>query len=314
MAYDLYTNLGSPDVVINNVVNLAAANGWTTERNGLAGSNRTATLRKAGVSDYVHLYNTDDTHIRMRISIGYDDALAPHLQPNVSGESLTWLGEGPYPKTFVFLSQDQVWATIGVAASGEYRHFTFGRVDKAGAYDGGTYVDGTYWLTTSHAASFGFKHIPFQATYMSDPNPGRLRADIPDDSRVNWFHDIGLDKNVAASVVYGEAGPGTIGGDVGTAAALVLLADKNAFSGRSIFHTLPLYVKRIGAPMYWSLLGTVQDIRYCSLNKFEPEQEVTIGTDVWKVFPVVAKRPVTDSPAGGPAGSGDYGYAIKKVL
>jgi hypothetical protein len=312
MAYQDSANLAGPDVVIGQVLTFAAANGWTIERNNLVGGNRTATIRKAGVTDYIHLYNTDALHVRMRISIGYDSGALPSAQPDVSGENLTLLGTGPYPTTFFFASQDQVWITVAIAASGEYRHFTFGRLDKAGAYTGGTYVDSTYWDTIAYARNFSFKQVPFQAQhYGLYNNYGRLRADIPDDARTNWFHQMGAPGD-QASIVYGEAGDGEIG-NAGTAAILVNRADKNAFSGRSVFQVIPLYVKRIGSQVYWSLLGTVQDVRYCSINKLEPEQEITIGSDVWKVFPVAGKRSLVNSSAGGPAGSGDYGYAIKKV-
>jgi hypothetical protein len=308
MAYQEQTTLAGPDVVINNLMTFAAANGWTVERNDLVGSNRTATLRKAGVTDYIHVYNTDTTAIRMRISIGYDGGLPPASQPNVSGENVTTLFAGPYPTCFFFASQDQVWVAVAIALSGEYRHFTFGRLEKAGVYTGGTYVDGTSWPVDSYAQNFSFKHIPFLGAYKTNAAYGRIRADIPDDSRANWFHEIGATSSLE-SRVYGETGET---GD-GTAATLVNRADRNAFSGRTILHAIPLYVRRIGSALYYSPMGVVQDVRYCSINKFEPEQELTIGSDTWKLFPVAAKRPIVSSSAGGPAASGDYAFAIKKV-
>lgn len=311
MAYQEQTTLASPAVLINNLLTFAGANGWTVERNDLAGSNRTATLRKLGVTDYVHIYNTDLTTIRMRASVGFDAGALPAAQPNVSGECITPLFEGPYPTSFFFASQDQIWVTVAIALSGEYRHFTFGRVDKAGVYDGGTYVDGTDWPVSSYPASFSYKHVPFQGSNVSNNSrSGFVRADIPADGRANWFHNLGHN-GTTESRVFGEAG--AAGSSGATAAYLVDRADRNAFSGRSILHVIPLFVMRTGTSTYYSPLGVVQDVRYCSINKFEPGQEVTIGSDVWKVFPVAAKRPLGSAPAAGPAGSGDYAYAIKKV-
>lgn len=308
MAYQEQSTLAGPDVLINNLMNFAAANGWTVARNNLAGSNRTATLRKEGVTDYIHVYNTDALYIRMRVSVGYDAGLPPAGQPDVSGESFTSLLEGPYPMCFFFASQDQIWVSVAIARSGEYRHFTFGRLDKAGVYTGGTYVDGTDWPVTNYPATFSYKHIPFQGAYFSGGGLGYIRADIPNDDRANWFHAIGAQSHLA-SIAYGETGE--VGH--GTAASLVYRADRNAFSGRSILHAIPLYVRRTGSETYFSPMGIVQDVRYCSINKFEPEQEITIGGDVWKLFPVAAKRPITGAPETGPAGSGDYAFAIKKV-
>jgi len=315
MAYQNTTSVAGPHEVIDQLMSFAAANGWTVDRNIEVGDTRSATLYKSGVTDYIHVYNTDSLYIRMRISVGYDDAALPADQPNVSREHVTSLRAGPYPKAFFFASGDQVWATIGIAASGQYRHFTFGRLDKAGAYTGGTYVDGTAWgdEEVDRRGNFLFNRCPFigmaSNLLVADNWHGQIRADIPADSRANWFHAIGAADGVSRA--YGETGDGFT---FGTAAGLALMADKNAFSGRSIFHTIPLWVMRTGTPTFYSLLGTVQDVRYCSLNKFEPEQEVTIGSDVWKVFPVIAKRPMFATRGETlPDASGEYGFAIKKV-
>lgn len=305
MAYQESTTVASPDVLIDALMSFCAAAGWTVLRNAADGTSRTATLHKPGVTDYIHVYNIDPTNVRMRISVGYDDELPVEQQPNVSGEHRTLLNAGAYPKAFMLASQDQVWVAVGIAASGEYRHFTFGRLEKAGVYTGGTYVDGTLWPGSNLYATLNSNHYPFQAGFQSNQTYGYLRVDVPDDAKANNFFLLGRSSTHEAA--YGEAGVN------GRAALLSLNADDNAFSGRSILHTIPIFIGRTGSQLYFSPAGVVQDVRICSLNKFEPEQEVTIGSDVWKVFPMAAKRPMNSVPGVQPAASGDYGFAIKKV-
>lgn len=308
MAYQENTTVASPDVLIDTLMTFCATAGWTVLRNTVAGSSRTATLHKPGVTDYIHVYNLDAAYVRMRISIGYDDALPVEQQPNVSGESRTLLNAGAYPKAFMFASQDQVWVAVGIAASGEYRHFTFGRLEKAGAYTGGTYADGTVWPGGNYHATWTQNHYPFQADYQSNTSYGYLRVDVPDDGKANNFFLLGrTTSGNTHEAAYGEAGAN------GRAARLALNADDNAFSGRSILHTIPVFVGRTGSQLYYSPAGVVQDVRICSLNKFEPEQEVPIAGDLWKVFPIVAKRAMNTAQGVQPAASGDYGFAIKKV-
>ena len=87
----------------------------------------------------------------------------------------------------------------------------------------------------------------------------------------------------------------------------------NIFSGRSILHPIHVYVDRTGSPTYRSPIGTVKNTRFCNLAKLAPAQEITIGSEVWKVFPLV-KRSMTVDPAqfAPNLGSHTAGYAIRK--
>lgn len=310
MAYTEHTSIANAADMIDRIVSFAGANGWTVERNALVDATRTATLRKPGVSDYVHLYNTSAERIGMRISVGYDSELAPNQQPDVSGEMYCGLHAGPYPRAFLFASGDQVWVSTAIARSGEYRHLTFGVLDKLGTYEGGTYIDGSRWGEGGYWATFSYNHAPFLRYTGQSGVRGYARVDVPEDGRENFFFGF----NGSASTpnpdrLTSDAGEGTNA----LAGALVSMADRNAFSGRSVLHAIPLYVPRTGSQTYYSPIGVVHDVRYCSINKFEPEQEITIGSDTWKVFPVAAKRPTNSSSGEQPAASGDYAYAIRKV-
>lgn len=306
MAYSEQTSVATVADVIDRVASFAAANGWTVDSNVLAGAQRTVTLHKSGVSDYVHIYNTTGSIVRMRISVGYTPGALPSAQPNVSGECVTTLEDGPYPKIFMFASGDQVWTSLAIARNAEYRHFTFGVLDKVGVYNGGTYVAGTDWGRGSSWVSFSQNSAPFFSS-STTVSGGRVRADAVDDARVNFmFNILGAANSANAQ--------SDVGADLGgLSSALAERADRNAFSGRSVVHPIALYAGRVGPSVFYSPIGVVHDVRACSLEKLEAEQEITIGADVWKVFPVAAKRPMGGPSGVQPAASGNYAFAVRKV-
>lgn len=306
MAYTEQTSVATVADVIERIVSFAAANGWSLDRNDLAGDQRTATLHKGGTSDYVHIYNTTGSDLlRMRVSVGYAAGLTPAQQPNVSDECVTVLEVGPYPKVFIFGSGDQVWATVAIGRNAEYRSLGFGVLEKVGVYTGGTYVVGTDWGRGSRWSGFGANSGPFFSGD-SSPSSGHIRVDVPIDGRENFMFNIQGDANNRARTDVG-------GGLGGMASVLADRADRNAFSGRSVLHPITVYVGRTGPSVFYSPVGVVQDVRVCSLEKLAPEQEITVGSDIYKVFPVAAKRPFYPEAGNLPAASGNYGYAVRKV-
>ena len=327
MDYQELTGVASPEALIDAICSFAVSNGWTEERNALVGGNRTATIRLTGVTDYVHLFNTNTTEMNMRVSVGYDGGVAPSANPNVQAfDSRTNGLIGPYPRVYFFCNDDAdaIHVVVSTATSEEYRNIAIGRLEKIGAYDGGTYADGTYRSTNWLGDMWGaFHHAPFYGgsgnssvgpTSNMEPFRGAVRADVASDSRVNFFHWFGDD---APNATYGRARTGiSTWAHSAPGAWLGVLAggaDMNIFSGRTILHPIHVYVDRTGAPTYRSPIGTVKNTRFCNLAKLAPAQEITIGSEVWKVFPLVKKSMTSAVAHDAPnLGSHTAGYAIRK--
>src|SRR5690606_25973697 len=131
-----------------------------------------------------------------------------------------------------------------------------GVLDKVGTYDGGTYIDGSSWGQASNSwTSFSNNHVPFLNPAGGNATRGVLRADVTADGRSNYFFEFEGTTNTP--------NPRNIRSDVGVdtdalAGALIARADRNAFSGRSILHAIPLYVSRTGSTTYYSPAGVVQ--------------------------------------------------------
>ncbi|HDS1139141.1 TPA: hypothetical protein UM343_003055 [Stenotrophomonas maltophilia] len=323
MAYAEFSNIPNLQTLIDLVVQFAQANGWTVERNSLSGANRTATLRIPGVSDYIHLFNSDQLSLRSRLSIGYDGGAAPASQPLVSPRDVsTYELVGAFPRLKLFSNGYAIHVAISQAIAGEYRHHAFGVLEKAGAYTGGTYVDGTYWARTggySGMVSSSGNNVVLFGFNTSNTGCGHVRADSTEDGRTNSYN---LLCNYFGSSLNAE---GQAGSSVGTIAQATSSssydsnwlgyalggADENIFSGRSILHPIQLNVRRAGASPYLSPLGRVSGLRACYLEKLEPEQEITIGDDTWMVFPWLRKLAMS-SVTNAPPASGNYGWAVKK--
>lgn len=346
MAYQEIVAPATPAAVIDAIRAFAEANGWTVMRNNLVGNNRTVTLKRPE-TDYVHIYNLDLTSIYMRMSITYSAGTAPDSMADRSQRAWCNVQAGPYTKLYMFANTTPTahvhWILEGNSA-GMYYNASFGMVEKLDAWTGGTYVDGTYWSNTWPTSSSNISYYTgsytsalFGNDHTSDTSPtstsyttrvsGGVRCDIPGDSRANtWagFSVNALSATTAADNVFpmntginpagapnatglGVSSAGSVGNPLTTMAQF---ADDNFFSNRSVFHPIEFTVGRIGG--YGSPVGRPPNIRFCNISKFTDGQEITIGSDVWKIFPMFKRGQGNPSNPYTP-GSGQYGYAYLKT-
>lgn len=304
----------SPDDVIDKIATFASSNGWTIHRNNLVSTNRTLTLSKG--TDYIHVYNTNNTDVYLLISVGYDGALAPSAQPNPSGSAVTNLLAGPYTKLYLFAdSSPSNYIHVAVETSGGiFRHMSFGMMDKLGTWTGGTYVDGTYWRLDGQVAyHWEQQHSALfcSSSYYPYTICGSIRCDIAEDSVTNGFARLSERFSYRAYTgLFGNQSNSSNGDGYLT----TQFYNRNAapFSSQVTLGTILADVSRTGG--FWSTLGAFPNVRYLNIANFAPGQEITIGTDTWKVFPMLRKGVGTSgSPAGDIPYSDNHGYAFKKT-
>lgn len=321
MAYQNLTAVASPQSMLDSIASFLNTNGWTVDRNNLSGSNRTVTVRAPGGSDYIHLFNDANNVLKSRVSIGYNAGNPPSTQPNVSPtDAISNIGTGSYPNVHLFADGTEFHCVVELAIGNEFRHHVAGVITKEGTFDGGTYADGS-WRHTDYLGTFpGLNHhsafcdgpIAVSGSQVV-PYNGHMRADVTADARTNFFHWMGSEWQGSTSGfgVVTTAFPSPQTGQ-GLSVALER-ADRNNFDGRSMLYTPVFWLRRTGTPVYASAAGYVQMTRFVNMRKLVVGQELNIGSDVWKVFPIFKRSDTIDNTFNGPnLGSWIYGYAIKK--
>lgn len=309
MAYQETTG-NSPDDVIAKIATFAAAAGWTVVDNILAGSNRTLVLQKGG--DYIQVWNTDTTNIFITGYIGYVAGTAYNLQAGYAGNyAQANVGAGPYTNVFMFSGSapsDHVHVVIEMSG-GVFRHLSFGMLDKLGTWTGGTYFDAATWVgnsSVSHNTWNSYNRALFDMRGESGTaRYGCVRCDIPSDGRASTWAAVRNNASYAAwTGLYGGGGGG---GGEGYLTSQFYNRNDPPFSGQITLGTIRVEIARVGG--FLSVAGTFPNVRYLNMARFSPGQEITVGSDTWKVFPMARKGSGVSSQAY----SQNHAYAFKKV-
>ncbi|KGG93050.1 hypothetical protein P245_10810 [Comamonas thiooxydans] len=218
---------------------------------------------------------------------------------------------------------------------GRFRHLSFGFINKYGAFAGGQYLTAGCPVEASTTTAYAFNTtnhmVPFgsnsqatsRAALASNGYAGSyVRADI-DGWTVGWrLLSVGwytTDQGDAYGCTsYANAANTRAGYNGGaTQNSLNSLAHDLAYhcspqSYNGLAPMLPCYVGVNRAPYVgtWTLLGEFPDVRFLNIANFNPGDELTLGTDVWKIFPLWNKA----YTLGAEPISYDYGVAYRKVV
>lgn len=99
----------------------------------------------------------------------------------------------------------------------------------------------------------------------------------------------------------------------GTLQAGIILAPAQTWNGAALMGGIPFVIGNVSAGTCCAV-GAMGDVRVVNMEGLIAGQEITLGSDVWKIFPVLRQQPwgVNTAPLAG-ASSGQYGIAYKKV-
>jgi|GEM_PF-1892886 hypothetical protein len=265
---------------------------------------------------------------------GFSAGVAANLQTN----NRKFVMVGPMATSLyayhLFSSGDFIHVVIE-EMPGRFRHLSFGFINKYGAFAGGQYLTAgcpiesftttpNAFNTSNHMIPFGANGLgPSRASLASNGYPGSyVRADI-DGWTVGWrlistgsYTTEQLDAYGCSSYANATNNrAGYIGS--GTQNSLNTLAHDLAYhcspqSYNGLAPMLPCYVGVNRTPYVgtWTLLGEFPDVRFLNISNFNPGDELTLGTDVWKIFPLWNKA----YTLGAEPISYDYGLAYRKVM
>lgn len=311
MAYQL-TNATSVEDLLNKIAAFAVIAGWTERRNTLAAGVRTVTLQKSG--DNINFWTPSTSELRVRGAVGYDSGAAANAQPDQAvSNAICNLGTGPFSNVFMFAGNspaEYVHVVVEIA-SGIFREISFGELVKFGTFTGGTFFDAVNWQSGTQADStFSNSHHRLfdNGTDSNGAGGGGVRCDV--DGNANYFAPFRAKTLYATPVASGGVGSANSSTLGETGDRLINFATRsiNNLTGNTPLQPITVRVER--ADNYWSNIGEVPGIRFVNMERFNPGDEFTIGSDVWKVFPWIRKAYVgADQPY-----SGNYAFAFLKVL
>lgn len=300
---------------LNSLATFATSAGWTVDFNGVpafaGATDYYLAVHKGGTYLGYYVPNTaaplGTLYISFWAATGYAAATLPSAQAGASPFDAAMYPPPPGPyNAYHFFST----ATGGINylhclleyQAGNFLHIHGGKLNPVGGATPATYITATQWsgLTGVNASNDsgvgGGNYTPFTAEGGGGA-PYRcfqLRATV--DAVARWFYP-------------NNASPGRAIGSVraGSRNVHAFQRSPNTFNELSVLMPLSLYVERISGNIY-SYIGDVIDMRWISLANYQAKDEITIGSDTWKVFPVISKQPF-GSPT---AATANYGFAFRK--
>lgn len=325
MPYETGTATNLQDL-LNKLGTFAGANGWTVHfsgaRTGGAGTSGHALILSRGdVQGLLRSNNsagspTTDPGPYMEgvLWSGAYNAASTESQPNPSAALFTNWMAGPYVAYHAFTplaatGRHYLHVVVEVQ-SGTFRHFGIGQLRRFGSYTNGTYAHGTSMsFNTSPAyinTANSFHGYPFN-NIANGTAPGggvTIRADFDGVSpRYCTVGSSGTVGRVWSGFVQSSNAPS---GNFGTLA----LAGPSAFTGRAPLLPLLCFVQRDTTDQLRHPVGFPEDLRYVSIDNFQPGDTITLGADTWMLFPAVRKGAANTGPVG-VQNSWRYGYAYR---
>lgn len=266
------------------------------------------------------------------------DGFTPGVAANLQTNNRKFVVVGPMATSLygyhLFSNGDFVHLVIE-EMPGRFRHLSFGFISKYGPFAGGQYLTAGCPLESVTTIATAFNSVsqmipfgsngqgPSRSSLATSGYPGTyVRADI-DGWAVGWrilatgyWDTANLDvcgTSSYANITNNRAGYITGGPQV----SLQSLAHDLAYhcspqSYNGLAPMLPCYVGVNRTPYIgtWTLLGEFPDVRFLNISNFNPGEELVLGTDVWKIFPLWNKA----YTLGAEPISYDYGLAYRKVV
>lgn len=240
------------------------------------------------------IYWGEITGIAMVGSTGYDGGEDWDEQPGNVKSSINDLTagcciaevSGSFTYWF-FITDDMIVVTVE-SASGVYQHLIFGTISQHGSYTGGQFFAGsfdstyanTHWQSTVPNTDF----LQGQAQWITmgmhltsiDSKTGwwingTISSDDPDDNEINVKTSV-----ISAADIYGSVVNNTLNNQL-------MQRSPNSFNGVSTLMQIYVQAERIGGN--FSMAGVLPGVRQINMINKLSEDEIILGSDVWKVFP-----------------------------
>lgn len=314
MAYETGTASDVNDL-LSKLRTFALANGWTQDFSGArtSGSGNALQMHKGG---FFVTFKTDTgsgsvsdpgPFIGGYAHDTYSGGNGTESQANASAVTLANGMNGPFT-AYHFISNTEkgaeyLYAVVEVTA-GTFKHFGTGILVKIGAITSGQFVHACRWhygVSFIDAFDEGANSVAFDTGESVSRNGPSLNVRVDAES-ITWRW---MDGSFQASSTRDLRGGFRIPSSTSAGGSRVMMDNAaSALTGRNMIFPAFLFGARTGG--LYNPLGYPPGVRFVNMTYLSPNDVMTIGTDQWKVFPVIRKN-------GGPGqvNSSIYGYAYK---
>ena len=320
MAYETGSASGVADL-LDKLRIFATANGWTQNFFGARTTGSGTALQLTKGTQYVTFIadtgagttNDPGNYFGCYSHNVYSAGNGTENQAQGSAKCYANAMTGPYV-AYHFVSGaergcDYLYVIVEVT-SGIFKHIGVGKLVSLGALSTGMFAHACRWnystasntISTAESAQHA---VPWDSTETtSRPGPStQLRADS-DGVTPRWY-DCTSGGSFGNRMGGGVRSSGSnSAGSVRTTLNNPGIAGASTITGRTVLLPAWVYGERtadLGSP-----LGYPPHLRWVKLDYLNPGDVLTIGTDQWKVFPVIRKNGTT-----GQVNSGTFGYAYK---
>lgn len=218
-----------------------------------------------------------------------------------------------FPMTYfihVNSAPDEVYVLVNYS-TGYYQRLAFGRsaISLPGS---GNWYEGSVGEAAIYAGSVSISQLGGGSNFgQGQPSGGFF-----------WISS-GLPTSFAGFVHHGlEGGSGWSGGSGptavanGTASAVQAVTklveiSPNTGNLESVLLPIPVVVARPSS--LYSLVLQPRHARYVRLDNYSPGQSITLGTDVWVVYPFLQKNPAARNGGSNVLHTGTFGLAVRRV-
>lgn len=315
--------------VLQSLASFCTSYGWTVDRNAAYSGGWWLAVHKG--SCYLNFsVPSGDGYMAVYGATGYNSSLTPSTQAGTSPGVVTDPGRfidagsnvhvnpGPYTAYHFFSSTAGTYLHVLVEISaGLFAHLHAGVLNTVGGAAPAIYTTGSFWYTyipqssgdgaPSSPDNFG-NYKPFSQDMSYGITVGydysNMHLGCTVDSTFSWFKG---SNGSSPTRLYPVSPTGFVTNGFLRSAHM---RSPNTWNGLSVGVAIPFFAERASGNIY-SFVGEAPDVRFFNMKNNNAKDEITIGSDVWKVFPIVSNSPTVNTPNAA-ASSFPYGMAFLK--
>jgi len=326
MSYQTGTATSVGNMLVQ-LFDFASANGWAIDEDISSDGQATkrGTIHHAAMNTYYHIDfsqgQTGSGTLKISISTGYTALALPDDQPGVfySGHQVTHVAGAI--SAYWFFESDTYLHIVLKNSAGNYRHFHIGMLEKLGNWTGGDYLTGHYVNAPNNSIPTHNAHsLPFDGADVWSSNimrgalifgtkNGGAAFDLAPEVATKWY--VSCPSRSAEDDFDGvQVGEGLCNGSRGGIASPISTLGPSDLTGDAPLVPISFFAGNTGVvPGRYMLAGSFPDVRLINIRELSAEQEYTVASDTWVVFPVGRKGTEV-----GEEQTKTWGYAYKKVI